>query len=274
MVDYAREEHSLSTRAACEIVGISRSSYLYRPDMTRDEPVIAAIQEVIEDNPGYGFPKMYKTLRRRGHSWNHKRVHRVYCLLKLNKRRKAKRRLPSRNPLPLAQPAVANESWSMDFMSDALECGRRFRTLNIVDDFNREALAIEIDLNLPAPRVIRVLERIVLTRGYPESIRVDNGPEFVSVALAGWAEEHDVNLDFIQPGKPTQNSYVERFNKTYRDEVLDLYLFRTLTEVREMTADWIVKYNTERPHDSLGDLTPHEYLLINTEAGNSKTAWH
>ena len=129
-------------------------------------------------------------------------------------------------------PETANHCWSVDFMSDTLWDGRRFRTFNVLDDFNREALAIEIDLNLPAPRIIRVLDRIAMTRGYPAKLRCDNGPELVSIALAGWAEDHGVRLDFIKPGKPTQNSYIERFNRTYRDEILDLYLFSSLNEVQ------------------------------------------
>jgi putative transposase len=157
----------------------------------------------------------------------------------------------------------------MDFMSDSLFCGRRFRTFNVVDDFNREVLAIEIDLNLPAPRVIRVLERIVAWRGYPSKLRLDNGPEFISAALADWAESHNIKLDFMKPGKPTQNSYVERFNRTYRDEVLNMYVFRTLMEVREITETWMRQYNEERPHDSLDDLTPLEYLATRNSLENS-----
>ena len=182
LVDFAQQAHGLSQRAACEIVCLSRSVYRYQPDTQRDLPVIRAIQAVLETDPGFGFPKIFKTLRRQGYRWNHKRVYRVYCLLKLNKRRKGKRRLPSRHPEPLTVPSMANGCWSMDFMSDALMCGRRFRTFNVLDDFNREALAIEIDLSLPAPRVIRVLERVALFRGYPEKLRVDNGPEFISLA--------------------------------------------------------------------------------------------
>lgn len=272
-MDVAQQAHGISLRAACEMLNLSRSVYCYRPDTNRDLPVIAAIQAVLEIHPGYGFGKMFKTLRRQEHRWNHKRVYRVYCLLKLNKRRKGKRRLPSRHPEPLAVPLTANGCWSMDFMSDALMCGRRFRTFNVVADFNREALAIEIDLSLPAPRVIRVLERVAMFRGYPEKLRVDNGPEFISLALADWAEENQVVLDFIQPGKPTQNSYIERFNRTYRDELLDLYLFRTLNEVRHMTEEWRMRYNTERPHDSLNDMTPAEFLQANKLPGNSNTAW-
>ena len=177
--------------------------------------------------------------------------------------------MPSRYPQPLCVPATANQCWSMDFMSDSLFCSRRFRTFNVVDDFNREALVIEIDLNLPAPRVIRVLERLVAWRGYPDKLRMDNGPEFISTALAEWAEEHSIELEFIQPGKPTQNSYVERFNRTYRDEVLNMYVFKTLNEVREITENWIREYNDERPHSSLGDLTPWEYLAKHEALGNS-----
>ena len=213
-------------------------------------------------------------MRRQGSRWNHKRVCRVYCLLKLNKRREGKRRLPNRFPEPLAVPPAENCCWSIDFMSDALMCGRRFRTFNVVDDFNREALANEIDLSLPAPRVIRVLERVSLFRGYPEKLRVNNGSEFISLALADCAKKNNVMLDFIQPGIPTQNSYIERFNRTYRVELLYLYLFRTLREVRQMTEEWTARYNNERPYDSLNDMTPVEYLQANNQSGNSNTAWN
>ena len=139
-------------------------------------------------------------------------------------------------------------------MHDALSCGRKFRTFNVVDDFNREALAIEIDLNLPAQRVIRVLDRIALERGYPQMLRMDNGPEFISLALAEWAEDKAIKLEFIKPGTPTQNAYIERFNRTYRTEILDFYLFKSLNEVREITEKWVREYNEERPHESLKNL--------------------
>jgi putative transposase len=167
LVDFARQAHGLSLRSACQILNLSRSVYRYRPDTARDTHVIEAIQEIVEESPGWGFPKVFKTLRRRGHSWHHKRVHRVYCLLRLNKRRKGKRRLPTRNPEPLAIPSMANQCWSMHFMSDTLRDGRRFRTFNVLEDFNQEILAIEIDLNLPAARVIRVLDLIAEQKGYP-----------------------------------------------------------------------------------------------------------
>lgn len=194
---------------ACRAVGISDSTYRYKPDPNRDDEVITKLQEAVERYPAYGFSKLFKILRRWGHRWNHKRIYRVYCMLNLNKRRRGKRRLPTRNPEPLVIPSSANHCWSMDFMSDSLFCGRRFRTFNLVDDFNCESLAIEIDLSLPAPRVIRVLERVIAWRGQPRKLRMDNGPEFISTALADWAEEQQIQLEFIKAGMPTQNSYVE-----------------------------------------------------------------
>lgn len=161
----------------------------------------------------------------------------------------------------------------MDFMSDALWCGRRFRTFNVVDDFNREALSVEIDLNLPAARVIRTLERIAAWRGYPAKIRMDNGPEFIAASLADWAQQHGVELEFIQPGRPMQNGFIERFNRSYREGVLDMYVFKTLNEVRERTERWLADYNEELPHDALGDLTPVEYRVLH-HPETSRNGWH
>ena len=145
-------------------------------------------------------------------------------------------------------------------MSDSLGNGRRFRTFNVIDDYSREILAIEIDLSLPAQRIIRVLDRLVEYRGRPQRIRMDNDPEFISVHLASWAEEMGISLEFIQPGIPMQNGYIERFNRSYRSEILDRYLFRTLDEVRILTEDWMVEYNEIRPHESLGNLPPKVFL--------------
>lgn len=261
VVDGLRREHGLSERRACRAAGLRRSVYQYRPESRPDQQIVEELLALAHQKPELGFAKLFELLRRRGHKWNHKRVHRIYCALKLNKRRKGKRRLPTRDPAPLAVSPRANECWSADFMSDALWCGRRFRTFNVVDDFNREALAIEVDLNLPAERVVRVLERIAEGRGYPRKLRLDNGPELVSVTLAEWAESHGVSLEFIRPGKPMQNGFIERFNRSYREAVLDMYVFRSLDEVREQTERWIKEYNEERPHESLGNKTPREYLL-------------
>ncbi|MFZ5614265.1 MAG: DDE-type integrase/transposase/recombinase [Pseudomonadota bacterium] len=172
--------------------------------------------------PDRGLGKDYKLIRRRRLGWNHKRVHRVYCALGLDRRRLGKKRLPPRDPKSLAVPAEANQSWSMDFMSDALWCGRRCRTFNVADDFNREVLAIEVDLYLPAVRVVRVLESIAAWRGYPARIRMDNGPAFIAGVLVDWAQQHGVALEFIQPGRPMQNGFIERLNRSYREAVLDM----------------------------------------------------
>jgi putative transposase len=223
-----------------------------------DEPIVEALSELAMRHPELGFGKFYTMLKAAGHGWNHKRVHRVYCSMKLNKRRRYKRRLPARNPKPLAVPEGANQSWSADFMSDALADGRRFRTFNLIDDCRREALAIEIDLNLGSRRVIRVLERVAETRGLPQRVRFDNGPEFTSIAVADWAERNGVELEFIKPGRPMQNGFVERFNRTYREAVLDMYIFESLNQVRDLTAKWIDFYNRRRPHDSLGGSPPSE----------------
>jgi putative transposase len=254
-------------------MGLSRSTCTYHPTDRDDDAVIAVLQELAERFPDRCFGKYFKIIRRRGHGWNHKRVHRVYCGLRLNRRRMGKKRLPSRTPAPLAMPGRMNQSWSMDFMSDALWNGRRFRTFNVVDDFNREALCIEIDLNLPAARVIRTLDRIAAWRGYPARVRMDNGPEFIAVATAEWAEQHEVALEFIEPGKPMQNGFIERFNRSYREGVLDMYVFKTLEEVRERTESWMRDYNEELPHDALDDLTPVEYRKLHNPE-NSIYEWH
>lgn len=262
----------MSVRASCRLLGLSRSVYQYQPDLNRDDEVIVTLSELVEKYPRYGFPKLYQMIRRKGLKWNHKRIHRVYCKMGLNFRRKGKQRLPARNPQPLCVPAQANQCWSVDFMSDTLIDGRTFRTFNVVDDYNREALGIEVDLNLPSMRIIRVLERLAAWRGYPAKVRCDNGPELVSLTMAEWAEKNGVALEFIEKGKPTQNSYVERFNRTYRDEILDFYMFNTLNEVKEITDDWVNEYNLERPHESLGNLTPVEYLKAK-QPEFSKLVW-
>lgn len=148
-------------------------------------------------------------------------------------------------------------------MSDALWCGRRFRTFNLVDDYNREVLTIEVDNSLTAERIVWILDKVATWRGYPQKLRVDNGPELTSVRLAGWADRNGVKLEFTQPGRPMQNGFVERFNRTYRTEVLDMYVFDHLQEVQQITDDWVVEYNEERPHESLGNMTPKEYLVVN-----------
>jgi putative transposase len=262
-VEVMIKEFEISERQACQAVSMSRTAYRYEPLPKRDLEIQEALQGLADSHPEMGFGKFFLMLRREGKKWNHKRVHRVYCSMKLNKRRKHKRRLPARVPRPLSVPASANECWSADFMSDALWDGRRFRTFNVVDDYNREALGIEIDLSLPSERVVRVLDQIAQWRGLPKSLRLDNGPEFIAVAVADWAETNDVELEFIQPGKPMQNGFIERFNRTYREAVLDMFIFESLTDVRNETEKWLEIYNHHRPHDSLGGMPPSEYLSQN-----------
>ena len=252
----------MSIRKACASVGLTRAAW-YRPLVdwvTRDKAVAEALSSLADQKPGLGFWKLYSRLRRRGHRWNHKRVWRVYCLLRLNRRRRTKKRVPARFPLPLLVPAKPNQVWSAEFVSDALYNGVRFRTFNVLDDFNREALAIEIDTSLPSARLVRVFEQLKAERGLPDVLRTDNGPEFLGEVFTEWCKKNGVVIDYIEPGKPNQNAYIERFNRSYRTEVLDTWLFRDLDEVREITWAWMLEYNEERDHDSLGGMTPAEAL--------------
>jgi putative transposase len=234
---------------------LSRSVYYYQSHRD-DRAVIDKLQVMAEQRPTEGFWKIYYRIRKEGLIWNHKRIHRVYKLLKFNIKRKGKRRLPARILQPLEVVQRINASWSMDFMTDSLLSGRKFRTLNLMDDYNREALAIEVDTSLPAERVIRVLEQVTEWRGKPARIRVDNGPEFISTALGMWCEDKGINLQFIQPGKPTQNAYIERFNGSFRRDVLDAYLFEDIAQIRNLSEEWMEDYNNHRPHDALNGRSP------------------
>lgn len=236
--------------------------------MSRDAEVIAALNALAEEFPRGGFWKYYHTLRLRGFRWNHKRIHRVYCAMGLNHPRRTKKRLPTRNPMPLAVPQRPNQVWSADFMSDTLYHGTRFRTFNVIDDHNREVIAIEIDTSLRGERLVRVFEQIKADRGLPDVLRVDNGPELQSDVFVGWMSDQGVRIDHIEPGKPNQNAYIERFNRTYRTEVLNLYLFRSLAEVREITSSWMHQYNEQRPHDSLGGVPPLHYVKPKPDNSN------
>jgi putative transposase len=182
--------------------------------------------------------------------------------MKLNIRRRAKKRLPERVKQPLSVPTAPNQVWSIDFMSDSLADGRKVRILNIIDDFNRESLAVEVDTSIPARRVIRVLERLIAEKGCPANIRCDNGPEFISHLLEQWCLAMKITLQFIQPGRPMQNAYIERKNGSMRRELLNTYLFNSLAEVRILAEEWRKDYNTERPHKSLGYLSPIRYAEL------------
>ena len=265
MGEILAEEHRLSVRRVCRVVGLSRAAW-YRPPTpwtVRDAEVIDALNALVAQRSRWGFWKCYDRLRFEGRRWNHKRVHRVYCALKLNIPRRPRRRVPRRFRQPLVAPTRLNGIWAIDFMQDALYGGRRFRTLNVIDEANREALGIEIGTSIPAARVVRVMEQLVTIYGRPDAIRLDNGPELIAREFADWCEARTIDLRYIQPGKPDQNAFIERFNRTYREEVLDAYAFESVSQVQRITDEWLRDYNEERPHDSLGSVPPATFMPRN-----------
>ena len=221
-----------------------------------DKRIKNLLQQLSAEHPRYGFKKLFNLIRLLDHQWNHKRVYRNYIELGLNLRRKPKKRLAARTKQRLEQPDNLNMCWSLDFMSDALDYGKRFRTANVIDDCSREALGILATNSLPSEKITNWLDDISTWRGYPEKIRVDNGPENIARHFKSWAELHGVEIQYIQPGKPAQNGYIERFNRSYREEVLDMYLFSDLEQVQEITDEWLIHYNEVRPHESLGNVPP------------------
>jgi len=209
----------------------------------------------------WGFGLCFCYLRNVKHfGWNHKRVYRIYRELELNLRIKPRRRIKRDKPDTLSVPLAINQVWSMDFMSDSLCDGRTLRTFNVLDDYNREGLGIEVDLSLPSGRVIRALERIIEWRGAPSALRMDNGPEYIAQALVDWANERKITLMYIQPGKPTQNAYVERYNRTVRHEWLDMHSFNSVEHAQQLATEWLWIYNNERPHTSIGGVPPRSLL--------------
>lgn len=260
LVQFMIQEHGVSKRQACKVLCVPRSTYQYQPKLKDDMAVVNELQRLVEKHPAIGFWQSYYRIRRKGLIWNHKRVYRIYTALNLNIRRRYKKRLPARVKQALFQPQNMNEVWSIDFMSDSLWNGRKFRLLNIVDDYNREILSLEADLSFPSIRVIRVLEYLQEFRGLPKMIRVDNGPEFISNSLNEWCHKHQIELAYIQPGKPMQNGYIERCNGSVRRELLNANVFYSLNEVREKIEEWMYDYNHERPHESLDYKVPIDLL--------------
>lgn len=262
MAQHAVRERALSIRLACAVFGISESCYRYQPRLSDENAEIEDwLLRLTHNQRNWGFGLCFLYLRNvKGFYWNHKRVYRIYRELELNLRIKPKKRLVREKPQPLVVPAAINDSWSMDFMHDQLSDGRSFRLLNVIDDFNREGLGIEVDLSLPSERVTRTLDRIIEWRGKPATIRCDNGPEYISAVLATWAERHEIGLAFIQPGKPQQNAYVERYNRTVRYDWLAQYLFDSIDDVQEYATRWLWSYNHERPNMALGGITPQQKL--------------
>lgn len=254
----AVKDKQLSVRQACVAFGVSEGCYRYGRKLSRENDTIAQWLLILtQTERTWGFGLCYLYLRNvKGYGWNHKRVYRIYCELDLNLRIKPKRRLKRENPEVLSVPKAPNCMWSMDFMHDQLQDGRSVRLLNVLDDFNREGLGVEIDFSLPAERVVRTLEQIIEWRGCPKEIRCDNGPEYISTKLLSWAEKRGILIRHIQPGKPQQNAYIERYNRTVRYDLLNQHLFESIEEMQDFATKWLWRYNNERPHMGIDGITP------------------
>jgi len=273
-VEFVSSNFPISLRRACGLMKMQTSSYYYQHLPRPDGALRAALKEAAAKRRRWGYRMLAVLMRRQGFQDNLKRIYRVYCEEKLQvkvRRRRKTARWRGDKPLSATCP---NERWSMDFMSDQLANGRTIRVFNVVDDFTRQCLAMEVDTSLGGGRVTRVLDRLVARHGHPQRIVMDNGPEFTGKALDRWAWEHRVQLAFIEPGKPVQNAFVESFNGTCRDECLNENWFLSLTDARTIIENWRIDYNEQRPHSSLGRKTPSEFATaIQTTtpsaAGNS-----
>jgi putative transposase len=258
VVEHAMETAGLSERQACRYTGFARSSQRYHS--RKDDVALGdRLRTLAILRPRWGYRRLYRLLRREGLRVNRKRVQRVYREAGLHVRQRPRKRVALER---VPKPAVTtpNERWSMDFVTDALADGRRFRNLTVVDDATRECPLIEVERSLPAERVIAALDRIALSRGYPRAIVCDNGPEFRSEAMDQWADQHGITLAFIEPGKPVQNAFIESFNGRFRDECLNEHWFLDLADAKATIEAWRHDYNAVRPHGQLGGRTPEEYV--------------
>jgi putative transposase len=249
----------VSERRAIRFTGFPRSTVRYRSVREPQTALVARIRALAAERPRWGYRWLHRLLVREGWRVNRKRVQRLYRAEGLAVRRRRKRRR-SAVPRPVRPPLTGpNQRWSLDFMHDALSTGRRFRCLTVLDEYSREALAVHVAYSIPATEVIAVLERLRQERGLPAVLITDNGSEFTSRAFDAWAYARDVKLDFIQPGKPYQNAFIESFNGTLRDDCLNLHWFRSLAQARLTIEAWRQDYNHVRPHSALGELTPAEF---------------
>ena len=255
------ERFGLSIRRACRLVGLGRSTQQYRVQPRADDAVLRRrLRELAAQRRRFGAPRLHVLLRREGWRVNHKRTERLYREEGLALRRRRHRKRAAGVRVTWLAATKPNERWAMDFLHDCLATQRPFRVLTMVDEYSRESPAIVADTSLPGARVVEVLERLAETRGLPQGLTIDNGPEFAGSALDAWAYRRGIQLHFIEPGKPTQNAYIESFNGRFRDECLNEHWFRTLDEARGLIEAWRQDYNTVRPHSSLGDLTPVEFV--------------
>lgn len=261
MAAYVIATHHISISRACRVVCLPKSMYYYIKKKD-DTETIVKLRELADKHPTEGQDLYYARIRREGLKWNYKRVRRVYLLLGMNRRRKVRKRIPIRVKEPLARPEAPLKTWSLDFMSDVLTNKRKFRTLNVIDDYNRQAIAVEVAHSMPATTVIRLLERVIKEHGKPSRFRTDNGPEFISKEFREWCADKGIGIQFIQPGRPMQNGYIERFNRTFRENILDAYLFENIMQVQILAEEWMQDYNYNRPHEALGGKTPMEYNAL------------
>jgi len=264
MAHRAVVQYAASIRIACAAFAISETCYRYQAKLSTENDEIADwLIRLTNNQRNWGFSLCYLYLRNvKRFKWNHKRVYRIYRALELNLRIKPRQRLVREKPQTLAVPTQMNAVWSMDFMHDQLADGRSIRLFNVIDDFNREGLCIEVDFSLPSARVIRALDQVIEWRGKPQAIRCDNGPEYISAVTLAWAKERGIQIDFIQPGNPQQNAYVERYNRTVRYDWLAHHLFDTIDEVQQFATRWLWSYNHERPNMAIGGITPIQKLAM------------
>ena len=259
-VEWLRQTRNTSLRRACRVVGLSTATWRYQPRRSAaNTKLLEQLHARAAERSRFGYRRLHVLIARDCTVVNHKRVYRLYRQAGLQVRRRRRKRLTRGERVPLPTPSRRGERWSMDFTLDTLADGRAFRTLNIVDDYTRECLAIEVDRSLPGLRVTRVLDRLRAAHGLPQSIVLDNGPEFAGRTLEAWAYAAKVTLCFIRPGKPIENAYVESFNGKFRDECLNEHWFVSLAEAQAQIEAWRVDYNTVRPHSALDDLTPHQF---------------
>ena len=257
-------EQGVCIRVACVAFRISESCYRYERKLDAENDEVANwLVKLTDNHRSWGFGLCYLYLRNvKGFHSNHKRVYRIYKELELNLRIKPRKRLVGEKPEVLTVPQAINRVWAMDFKHDQLEDGRTFRLFNVIDDFNREAIGMEVDFSLPSERVIRELKQIISWRAKPEVIRCDNGPEYISAAIQAWAQEWGIRLEYIQPGNPKQNAYVERFNRTVLYEWPSQYYWTNLAEVQDFTTKWMWSYNHDRSNMALGGFTPKQRLAM------------
>jgi putative transposase len=260
------EAHGVSERRACRLAHLNLSTWQYRARRQAQPTRRERLKELASQRRRFGYRRLHALLRREGWRIHHKVVHRIYVEEGLQVRKRKRKRLARVERQPMLVPQAPNQRWSMDFQHDLLATGQRLRTLNVVDDFSRECPAIEVDTSLPGARVVRLLDRLAEARGLPREIVVDNGPEMIGKVLDQWAWRNRVRLHFIDPGKPTQNAFIESFNGRFRDECLNENWFLDLADARRIIEAWRIDYNRSRPHSALGYATPEEFAAAHQGA--------